>query len=131
MGEAYWRAVSWAMKTYGESGGRGVSASPYVRQRTRSVRNAGAKTFRAVSVFSQDPARPSLSFSLDAAQVKELVRSGSANTVLIAELLRPVRRDGEDLFGQPDSDVPQTLLSLFLSGYQRWLEGKTGIQRQG
>lgn len=131
MGEAYWRAISWVMKLYGESGGRGGFELPYVRERIHSIRNKRAKTAQAVSIFSQDPEQSSLSFSLDIAKVKELVRSGSANTVRIAELLRPALRNSEEVFGQTDSDVSQTLLSLLLNSYQHWLEGKTSMQSQG
>lgn len=131
MGEAYWRAMSWVMKAYGESGGRGGFHSPYVRERIYSVRNKEAKTAQAAPIFSQNPEQSSLSFSLDISRIKELIKNGSSNTVQIAELLHPIPRNSEEVFGQPDSDVPQTLLSLFLSSYQRWLEGKTNIQRQG
>ena len=58
-------------------------------------------------------------------EVREYIRSESANTVLIAELINPVGRNDSSIFSGKQEVNTYSALSGFIGSYVTWLEGKS------
>lgn len=132
MGEAYWRAFSWLMKKYGESGADPGREPFLTKERIFSYRNRKAKAVRKVPVF--EPSKKAeeyvLSFGADAKEVKSYIQYASANMTVIAELLSPAFQGKQHIFDGKKSDISQTALSLLLNQYLLWCKGDTGYISQ-
>ena len=128
MGEAYWRAISYIMQAYAESGKSPYYESALIEKRIFSNKNAEAKRFRKVNLFGKNSEfiqKRILSFAAMADEVREYIRSESANTVLIAELINPVGRNDSSIFSGKQEVNTYSALSGFIGSYVTWLEGKS------
>lgn len=133
IGEACWRAVSNMMKVYSECGKSVKDYSPYVTLSARSVRNKQVKQYCKVPVFYDNMPEDInyLSFSVDVDEVRRCIMEQSANTTMIANLLRPEYRKEGVIFARQSNCVQQSALSLFLRSYCLWCEGKVKMKSQG
>ena len=125
MGEAYWRAASYIMKTYAESGNNQYQNSILARERLFSNRNTGAKEVKKINLFGENAIQKEvLSFSVSLDKIREYIRSKSANTVLLAELINPTERNDLRIFAGQQVVSNYSVLSEFLGNYITWIEGK-------
>lgn len=127
MGEAYWRAVSKIFDSYAKSGGSSYARSPLVTERVYSNQNKMGKKYRRISIWEakENYVDRILSFAVSASEIQEIIRSSSANTVLLADLFYPGKRGDGRLFGNQLDTPKHSILSAFLGNYKKWCEGKT------
>lgn len=125
MGEAYWRSFSAVMKSYAESGGRRYASQVCVEERIFSKKNPNVKEIKKIPLFEVSGKQTDiLSLALKADSVKEYIQKESANTVLLAELFKPVDREAQQVFETQKAVSNYSAIGEFLGSYIDWLEGK-------
>lgn len=131
MGEAYWRSFSAVMKNYAESGGRRYASQICVEERIFSKKNPDVKEMKRIPLFETKSKQTDLlSSALKADAVREYIQKESANTVLLAELFKPVERDAQRVFETQKAVSDYSVIGEFLGSYIDWLEGNI-TQRSG
>ena len=132
MGEAYWRAYSVITTNYAESGGKQYTESSLIERRIFSRKNPDAKKIKRIALFEDDHTQKKvLSKSLRADTLSHYIQRESANTVLLAQLFRPVNRDADAVFDGQEAVSNYSLISEFLGCYTDWLEGKLTQRADG
>ena len=132
MGEAFWRSFSYIMKNYAESGGNQYANSPLTEKKVFSKRNLYTKKIKKIHLFHEKKSQKEIfSFALRPRAVSEYIQKASANTVLLAELFIPARRDSGTIFGTQKAVSNYSLFSEFRCCYTDWLEGKIGQRVNG
>ena len=123
MGEAYWRAYSVITTNYAESGGKQYTESSLIERRIFSRKNPDAKKIKRIALFEDDHTQKKvLSKSLRADTLSHYIQRESANTVLLAQLFRPVNRDADAVFDGQEAVSNYSLISEFLGCYTGWKE---------
>lgn len=132
MGEAYWRAESKILDSYAKSGGSPYANSSFVTEKNLLYKNKSGKQYQKISLWGTktDYENRILSFATSSNDIREIIRSSSANTVLIADLFYPDKRGGNIMFGNQRDTRKHSILSSFLKNYVRWCEGKTKSRDQ-
>lgn len=127
--EAHWRRYSAIMRMYAQAG-KGDRNQGFLTERRRpSVRTENPRRYRALQLTNgtkkTEQAEERLSFSYGGEAVNRLIEAETSNSRLMTDLMLPVLKNGESVFGgkRRDSSV---VFHLLKNSYQHWISGRRG-----